>query len=185
MKERETSALLVAIEADDVHKIEACLRRAPSLIHKQLKDGFTPWEKTKSSSPEVVQIFLTMGADINWTDAQGRSQVRFCAEDGCLDTLEFLASKGAELDMRDNFGYRPIDKALEHDQPEVVLFLIGKGCSVDEKWLAHPPLTSPRCHSLLLSLAARDAALLAVALLQDQAVSAPGSASFAQRVKNP
>ena len=169
MMDRETSILLKAIEADSAKRVEASLRRQPELIHKELRDGFTPWEKTKTSSLEVVQMFLSMGADINWTDRQGRSQVRFCAEDGCLDTLQFLASKGAILDARDHFGYRPIDKALEHDQAEVVLFLMEKGCNIDARWLEKPPPNSPRCHTLLLSMAAREAALMAVAQLQGPA----------------
>ena len=60
---------------------------------------------------EVVKIFLEAGADVNAVNEQGNTAIHYAAQGGRNRIIEFLASKGAKLDMKNKAGKTPLDLA--------------------------------------------------------------------------
>ena len=56
----------------------------------------------------------------------GKTPLYRAAENGHLDILEFLLSRGAKIDMTTTQGSTPIHLASERNQLEVVLFLVRR-----------------------------------------------------------
>ena len=53
---------------------------------------------------EAVKLCLELGMDVNATNSMGLTAVMGAANRGSDPIIEFLVSKGARLDMKDNVG---------------------------------------------------------------------------------
>ena len=62
---------------------------------------FTEGEK---SLLEAVKMCLELGMDVNATNSMGLTAAMGAANRGADSIIEFLVSKGARLDMKDNVG---------------------------------------------------------------------------------
>ena len=83
----------------------------------------------------------------NWNTA-----LHFAVWSGCIEIMELLISSGADLDMRNFDGVRPLDLAIIQNDEAATRLLIRHGVDVNGK--AHPETVQEE--SMLLSEAKED-----------------------------
>ncbi len=120
--------LLRAAKAADLPAIKLLLERGADPKLGTNRTGITPLlaaagvgtnesdstgrHKTQEDAIAALQIFLDRGLDVNAPDNSGRTALHGAALQGYDDVIEFLASKGAVFDAKDNKGFTPLDVAL-------------------------------------------------------------------------
>lgn len=137
--EEPVISLQDAVDQEDVAAVKAFLANDLSLAHQELESGFTPWENTKLSSEDMIDAFIDAGVNVDWQDGQGRTLAHFCAEDGVIETLTHLVSRGANLQITDNEDLGLLDYAARGQKVETTGFLLGQGCTWDQNMLKQVP----------------------------------------------
>lgn len=98
------------------------------------KAGFTPLMNTES--PEILQILLDAGADLEAQDENGRTALMWAVQPFYKNerTVAFLLESGAELETRDNAGRTALLVSLESDAvPAALQVLIDAGVDLSVK----------------------------------------------------
>ncbi|CAI2380368.1 unnamed protein product [Moneuplotes crassus] len=73
-------------------------------------------------------IFVDNGADVNSTDNVSRTPLHFAAANGKnIDLIDFLVSKGANVNSQSTGGDTPLMKAIMFDNTEAAKSLIDHG----------------------------------------------------------
>ncbi len=122
-----TTALLRAAKAGDIPAMKVLLA-AKADVKLATRAGITPLMaaagmgtkeedatgrfKTEEESIEAIQLCLSAGADINATNGTGQTALHAAAQMGFDKVVTFLASKGANVNAKDQKGYTPLDSAL-------------------------------------------------------------------------
>ena len=75
------------------------------------EDG-TGRRKTQADAIEAIKLCLEAGIDINAVDSRGQSALHGAAFWGLDDVVQFLADRGARLDVKDKQGKTPLDAAM-------------------------------------------------------------------------
>ena len=89
-------------------------------------DGFTAlhWAG-QENYPEVVQVLIDAGADIEVKDGVGRSPLLVSSCSGSLDVVKVLVKAGADVCVADNEGDTCLTLAAWFGQIETVRYLVG------------------------------------------------------------
>jgi len=83
---------------------------------------------------DSVRIYLERDPQlINITDPGGYTPLHKAAYNGHPEIVEYLISKGAELNARSNSGSTPLHGAAFYGHPEAAIILIEKGAEIDIK----------------------------------------------------
>jgi len=80
-------------------------------------------EAAVQSTPEVIQVLIDCGANINSVDCMGGRTPLFCAtccEDNCYENVKCLIENGADPHIPDNSGQCPITICLFDDVRELL-----------------------------------------------------------------
>jgi ankyrin repeat protein len=67
--------------------------------------------KTDAQGAECSQLLIEAGADVNQATRTGQGPLHAAAQHGWIDTVKVLAAHGADLELADSRGLRPIDHA--------------------------------------------------------------------------
>src|SRR5262249_31761364 len=67
---------------------------------------------SKGEPIDAVKLFVQSGADVNAVNDQGFTAMHYAAQTGRNAIVEFLASKGAKLDLKNKAGKTPLDLAM-------------------------------------------------------------------------
>ena len=78
-----------------------------------------------------AETLLSLGANANVADRNGRRATHFAAHKGELQVLQLLSSKGADLDIEDTDGISPLQYAAIGNHEICVKFLAEKACWLD------------------------------------------------------
>lgn len=89
---------------------------------------------TKLGRPEIIQLLIDNGANVNGKDEFGWTPLHHVAtepsREGMMESLQLLLEKGADLTMRNDAGKLPYEMAIEYSQrqenhisPEIVQML--------------------------------------------------------------
>ncbi|MBI2150073.1 MAG: ankyrin repeat domain-containing protein [Acidobacteria bacterium] len=65
----------------------------------------------KGDALDAIKIFLAAGADVNAANELGFTAMHYAAQGGRNRIIEFLASNGAKLDVKNKAGRTPLDLA--------------------------------------------------------------------------
>ena len=82
-----------------------------------------------------VQKFVTKGISVNVTDetVNKRTPLHWASDYGQVDVLNFLVSKGANIEAKDAFGITPLLAAVYEGHDNAVRFLVSKGANKNVK----------------------------------------------------
>ncbi len=121
----EAVKLLLAKGADPnvSYTRETLVRNGPIALTK-----LTPLMMAPSSSPEVMQILLAAGANVNARDGRGMTPLIFAAATDTPNpaTLRLLLKAGADPEIESNVHERARDWAAKFNHPEVMKLLGAK-----------------------------------------------------------
>jgi RNA polymerase sigma factor (sigma-70 family) len=133
--------------------VKAALDADPSLVNQPLL-GATPlnWAarpRRYSNDPLAVpRLLIDRGADVRSRDTatDGMTPLHHAAAWGGQEAVAaFLLEKGADLNLADDFGWTPLDYAVDRGKKEMVAFLEGRGAKRTTLDLPpNQPLKTPR-----------------------------------------
>jgi len=78
--------------------------------------------------PEIVDVLLQAGADVNEVQ-DGRTPLMIAAEKGHLAIAQRLLARGAQLELRSDFGQTALYRAVFKEKPELVKLLLDAGAN--------------------------------------------------------
>ena len=74
--------------------------------------------------PDVVEVLIDAGADVEANDENGRSPLLLASKDGSLDTVRMLVKTGADASATDNKGATCLSLAAYFGHTETVRYLL-------------------------------------------------------------
>lgn len=86
----------------------------------------------RSGSPQVVEILINSGANVNSLDESGNAPIHWAAKGGYLDVMRCLSENGAGLNLRNRDSYLALHCAIQRQDHEMIDFLLNKEVLVDE-----------------------------------------------------
>lgn len=80
-----------------------------------------------------VKYFMAQGADLNLKPKRpgGDTLLHTVTVSGNLGLVQFLVSKGADVNAKGEYGITPMSLAAVYDHDEIVRFLVSKGADMD------------------------------------------------------
>src|SRR3989339_1199806 len=75
---------------------------------------------------KAVYGYLLKGANPDQIDDCGRTAAHAAAENGYIEIIELLASKGANFTIKNKWGKAPLDAALSNNYLAIVCFILDK-----------------------------------------------------------
>ena len=124
--------LLDACEDGDLRLVKKLLRRDPSLLNKQDKDGWTPLI-TACGVPggeALVQFLLEKGAAVDLATMDGVTALCLASQEGYEGTVKLLLEKGAAIDLANNKGTTALILASQYGHEGTVRLLLEKGAAI-------------------------------------------------------
>ena len=111
----ETVRYLVGLPEVDVH---AANNHSWTPLHHAVK-------RNNGSHPDVIQVLIDAGADIEAKSGNGRSPLLLACEVGKLDALKILVEAGAAVCATDSQGDTCLILATSFGHTEIVRYLVG------------------------------------------------------------
>jgi len=107
-------AIRVLVEGRADPRVTTIDRTPPLLVaagvHRNPDVVLTPEER--EHNVEAARLLLDLGADVNATGEYGWTALHGAAYNGFDEMIEFLVSKGAKMDILDQFGQTPLSIAM-------------------------------------------------------------------------
>jgi ankyrin repeat protein len=90
--------------------------------------GVTPLhEAVACGEPNLVQVLIAHGAEINAADESGRTPLHYAVSEGDDTIVRLLITKGANIDVRDKEGMTPLLLALHYGYTPAAKMLMAAG----------------------------------------------------------
>jgi ankyrin repeat protein len=70
---------------------------------------------------------------INQIDKDGNSFLHRAVHTGNVDMVKFLVSRGADVNVKDNYGQTPVQIAAQLDDAEIIIHLVSNGAEINIK----------------------------------------------------
>lgn len=124
--------LFAAIALGSISTVRAMIDSDSALIHKNAPDGFAALHiASRYADPEMLGLFLSLGADINDSRNKSRLTPLFFAFPKPYANAEFLLASGANIDARAKHGFTTLHYAAKSGNENWVEFLLAHGASKD------------------------------------------------------
>ncbi|KAL4928775.1 ankyrin repeat domain-containing protein [Aspergillus undulatus] len=121
------TALHIAVDYGLYENVEVLLTHDGIEYDRPDNNGTTPFMEARGNS-DIMNLFFARGEiDINHRDRDGRTVLSHVAENGSVESAQILIDHGARLDINDNDGYLPIDRAAESSDVDMVDYLGAMG----------------------------------------------------------
>lgn len=97
-----------------------------------MEDDKFLWSVKNNELAAVQEFVEKKGTNVN-EQISGRSPLHYAADYGHKKVLEYLLSKGANINAQDKFGITPLLSAIFEGHTECVKILINKGADKSGK----------------------------------------------------
>lgn len=125
------SQLMRAVGTRDVGSVKALLKGGADPNFKEERMGMTPLIMSAIvQSPEISQLLIDNGAEVNGTDQLGKTALHTAAMTGDCAMTKVLVLNGAEVDAADTFGATPLMEAVGSGA-DIVKCFIDQGADVN------------------------------------------------------
>ena len=88
------------------------------------------WAATHNDVDTLKNVLESTNVDINVPGVDGFYALHRAASTGSFECLQYLVTKGAQLEVRDNDGSSPLDAAVYEGEFDCARFLIENGASI-------------------------------------------------------
>lgn len=88
------------------------------------------WAATHNDVDTLKTVLESTNVDINEPGVDGFYALHRAASTGSFECLQYLVTKGAQLEVRDKDGSSPLDAAVYEGEFDCARFLIEKGASI-------------------------------------------------------
>lgn len=88
------------------------------------------WAATHNDVDTLKSVLESTNVDVNEPGVDGFYALHRAASTGSFECLQYLVTKGAQLEVRDNDGSSPLDAAVYEGEFDCARFLIEKGASI-------------------------------------------------------
>lgn len=130
-----TTELWEAVKKGDTAKVNSILSMKPELVN--ISNDFIHlaiWHCHEESRKDVVDILISMGADVNARDKGGGTPLHAAAGLGEKDIIEILLANGADIHARNEFGSTPLhNAALNGRHNGAIQLLLDNGADINAK----------------------------------------------------
>lgn len=134
-KSKQSTALHMAAENGYTECVKILLNAGSS--HSVLNNkNQTPLHlAAKAQCPESVKILLELGAEVNSLDIERRTALHsaVCKSFLSFHVVEVLVKWGANVNIKDRYGYAPLHLAAANELSQCVDFLIIKGADIGSR----------------------------------------------------
>ncbi|KAJ7384575.1 hypothetical protein OS493_021206 [Desmophyllum pertusum] len=89
------------------------------------------WAATHNDVDTLKTVLEGTNVDINEPGLDGFYPLHRAASTGSFESLQYLVTKGAQLDVRDKDGSSPLDAAVNEGEFDCARFLIEKGANIN------------------------------------------------------
>ena len=84
--------------------------------------------KSPQAAVDAVKCLLKLGADVNVTNAEGRTVLHLAAQKNLPEVVSLLTESGIDLDATDHNGDTAYVTAIKYDSPAALQSLIDTDC---------------------------------------------------------
>lgn len=88
------------------------------------------YEAIKNNQLDVIKNKINKGLSVNFQDKAGNTLLHYACLDNKIDIAKFLVENGANIEAKENDGFRPIH--VNHS-PEFVYFFLSKGVNINSQ----------------------------------------------------
>jgi len=128
---KNSTALMFSANNNDSELTHLLLEKGAD-VNAEDNDKRTPLNFSRI--PEITDLLLDRGADINQQDDSGYSALIIASlNKSTLPNAKLLLSRGAKLELRNNYGDSALTKAAADDDAELVRILLDNGANVDAR----------------------------------------------------
>ncbi len=131
--DKNTVALIEAIEANDVAKVKAAIATGANVNVRDASLSTPLMQACAAAGSEVVTALLAAGAEIGATDKDGFTPLIVTSYAGKVPIARLLLEKGAKVNEPDTKGRTPLMGAAYSGQEGIVTLLLEKGADVQAK----------------------------------------------------
>ena len=125
-------ALSWAVRYRDCASVQRLLLCGSNPSHRDLR-GLTPlYIAAKTGDIALVNLLLSAKSDVNSRDNDGRTALHAASRrlEGTRH-MDLLISHGADVDIQDNLGYRPLHDSVCSNVAASMHFLLDKGANIN------------------------------------------------------
>ena len=125
-------ALSWAVRYRDCASVQRLLLCGSNPSHRDLR-GLTPlYIAAKTGDIALVNLLLSAKSDVNSRDDDGRTALHAASRrlEGTRH-MDLLISHGADVDIQDNLGYRPLHDSVCSNEAASMHFLLDKGANIN------------------------------------------------------
>ena len=89
------------------------------------------WASTHNDMETLKRVVETTNVNLNEPGVDGFYPIHRAASTGSYECLQYLVTKGAQLDVCDKDGTSPLDAAVSEGEFDCARFLIEKGANIN------------------------------------------------------
>jgi hypothetical protein len=128
-----TLPLVKAAHADDLEAVQSLVTRE-NVNNRDEATDYTALEYAAlNGNREMVQLLLSMGADVNAKDKRGQTPLMMLDGDATADLVWDLINAGAKVNLRDKDGDTALTQMADKNNVEVLRTLLEAGAKVDTR----------------------------------------------------
>lgn len=136
-----TEELIIAIEENDITKVQHCLREgvkvnrplvAPNDRDGELSYFFPLIHATARNQVATVKALLAAGANVHVCRVDGDTALLSACIENNAETIRLLLQAGSDVNATNNLGYTPLyQSTLTGNSPEIVSMLLQAGADTN------------------------------------------------------